>query len=273
MFTPATQSISQLLSFTILGFFTGIFYEIIRIIRLFRRQSDIAVNITDFLFLCVAGVITFAYSMELGNGDFRWFYVVGQLFGAVVYFATVGRLVSLASNFIVKCVKKAWAFAARCFKQAMLFIYRHIALPIKRKICAILLFLGAKIVYFYGFIRKQAIISSNHLKSRAKVLYNRSVAKKSNKKITGKIPSRTLRGTLTSRVAQTSQVTPPTRGTSTSQGLQSSRGTQSSQGTQSLLVTREPASLRGVPKNVNVIKGAIKGTTKGAVKKTTPRKA
>jgi len=167
MFEPVSQNLSQLSAFAVIGFFLAAFYEIIRIIRLFKRQSDFAVGITDFIFLSVAGVVTFAYSMELGGGRFRWFFVFGEVFGAAVYFLTIGRMISLASNFIVKCIKRLLAL-----------LQNYIIVPIKKKIWQLLHFLMVKVVKVYNFIRFSVKDSLNLLKSKVKVLYNRKTARK-----------------------------------------------------------------------------------------------
>jgi hypothetical protein len=177
MFEPISRSLSQLSSFAVLGFFLAAFYEIIRIIRLFRRQSDLAVSITDFLFLSAAGLITFAYSMELGSGHFRWFYAAGVVFGGTVYFLTIGRAVSLASHFIVKCIKRVAAFVIKCVKIILSFTIKFILIPVRGKLCKIIQFLKTKIGNIYVFLRKTALNLINHLKSRVKVVYNKRTAR------------------------------------------------------------------------------------------------
>jgi len=193
MFEPISASLSLISSFAIIGFFLAACYEIIRIIRLFKKQSDLAVSITDFLFLSFAGLVAFAYSMELGNGRFRWFYIAGMLFGAAVYFLTIGRLVSLASNLIVRFVKHMLSFAVKCTKRALAILIEYILLPIHRKICVFLQFLKGKIGNIYVFLRKKALNSSNHLKNRAKMLYNERTERKADLKRAA-IPVKTIAG-------------------------------------------------------------------------------
>ncbi|MCL2697388.1 MAG: hypothetical protein FWE74_04835 [Oscillospiraceae bacterium] len=180
MFEPISASLSQLASFAVLGFFLAVFYEAIRIIRLFKKQSDLIVSITDFVFLSLAGLVAFAYSMELGSGRFRWFYAAGIIFGGTVYFLTIGRLVSLASNFIVKCIKRAVSFVMKCMKVIFVFTKKHILVPVWKMLCKFIQFLKTKIGNIYVFLRKKAINSSNHLKSRVKVVYNKGTARAKN---------------------------------------------------------------------------------------------
>jgi hypothetical protein len=171
MFEPISRSLSLLSSFAVLGFFLGAFYEIIRIIRLFKRQSVLAVGITDFVFMSAAALVVFAYSMELGGGSFRWYYVFGCVFGAAVYFLTLGRLISLASGFIVRCVKRTAAF-----------IIRRIIKPVWRKTCEFTHVLTVKFGKISNLLGKHIRNSSKHLKSRAQILYNKNIKKRSARK-------------------------------------------------------------------------------------------
>ncbi|MDR2532994.1 MAG: spore cortex biosynthesis protein YabQ [Oscillospiraceae bacterium] len=177
MHEPIYDSLSQLSSFAVLGFFLAVFYEIIRIVRLFRKQSDLAVGITDFLFLSVSGLITFAYALELGSGYFRWFYIAGLTFGAAVYFLTIGQLVSLASNLIVRFVKRILSLAVKYSKRTLAVIIEFLLLPAYRKVCVFIQFLQSKIGNISVFLRKSAKNVLNHLKSRFKVLYNKRTAR------------------------------------------------------------------------------------------------
>lgn len=172
MFQPISEYLSQLSSFAVVGFFLAVLYEIIRVIRLFKRQSDLLVCITDFLFLSFCGVVIFAYVMELGGGRFRWFHAGGAAFGAAVYFLTIGRLVSLASNLIVNVVRRIAAYIKKCLKRVLAFTIEYIVLPALKKLRAFTQISKVKIGKCYDFIMKKAKISFNHLKSKIKMLYN-----------------------------------------------------------------------------------------------------
>ncbi|MCL1867029.1 MAG: spore cortex biosynthesis protein YabQ, partial [Oscillospiraceae bacterium] len=89
MFEPISQSLYEIMMFSILGFALATLYEPIRVVRLFVRTNAVAAGIQDFLFLSACGLIVFAYSLEFGTGYFRYFYVLGIAFGAAVYFLTV----------------------------------------------------------------------------------------------------------------------------------------------------------------------------------------
>jgi len=105
MFEPISQSLYELMMFSILGFFLGALYEPLRIVRLFVRTGALITGIGDFLFLAASGLIVFAYSLEFGGGHFRYFYVFGVVFGATLYFLTLGKLINFLTRTFADAIK------------------------------------------------------------------------------------------------------------------------------------------------------------------------
>jgi multisubunit Na+/H+ antiporter MnhG subunit len=105
MFEPISQSLYEIMMFSMLGFFLAMLYEPFRIIRLFKKHSTAAVAVQDFLFLASCGVIVFSYSLEFGAGIFRYFYIIGVVFGAAVYFLTVGKLINLIVRMFSEAIR------------------------------------------------------------------------------------------------------------------------------------------------------------------------
>jgi hypothetical protein len=105
MFEPISQSLYEIMMFSILGFFLSLLYEPLRIVRLFVKTGAITAGIQDFLFLAAGGVIVFAYSLEFGAGYFRYFYIIGVVFGAAVYFLTAGKLINYLTRTFANAIK------------------------------------------------------------------------------------------------------------------------------------------------------------------------
>jgi hypothetical protein len=105
VFEPISQGLYELMMFCILGFLSAALYEPLRIVRLFVKTGTLMTGIQDFLFLSACGLIVFAYSLEFGAGYFRYFYVVGVVFGATVYFLTAGRLINFVMRTFANAIK------------------------------------------------------------------------------------------------------------------------------------------------------------------------
>ncbi|MDR1753818.1 MAG: spore cortex biosynthesis protein YabQ [Eubacterium sp.] len=155
MYESVAENFGLLSSFAIVGFVLGLIYEVFRILRVFLPHSSLAVGLEDFLFFCFAGLITFAYSMELGTGEFRAIFIFAEIIGASAYFVSFGALISFLinkfANALRRLSRKIWN---KILTPAFKFIYK-----IYIKIFKI-------IVVLYNY-------SKRHLKLRLKMLYNK----------------------------------------------------------------------------------------------------
>jgi len=157
MFEPISQSLYELMMFSILGFFLAVLYEPLRISRLFIKTGAVVVGIQDFLFLSASGLTVFAYSLEFGAGYFRYFYVIGVAFGATVYFLTLGKLIS----FLMKTFADA-------IKRALRHVKYRFVLPLFRVIVKFSQKNRDKFVKVYKNVKK----CSKDLKNTAQMRYN-----------------------------------------------------------------------------------------------------
>jgi hypothetical protein len=160
MFEPLSQSLHELMMFAILGFLLAALYEPLRIIRQLVRTGTAVTGVSDFLFLAGCGVIVFAYSLELGAGHFRYFYIIGTAFGGAVYFLTVGRIAAFVTR------KLADAFR------------RYVLRPLRNTVVQIARFVRDKIVILYKILENRGTL----LKSHAEMKYNNRRRKISEKK-------------------------------------------------------------------------------------------
>ncbi|MCL2036044.1 MAG: hypothetical protein FWG83_01485 [Oscillospiraceae bacterium] len=154
MFEPISQSLYELMMFSVIGFFLGGLYEPLRIVRLFVKTGTVVIAIQDTLFLAISGLLIFAYSLEFGEGYFRYFYVAGVVFGASVYFLTAGKLISL--------IMGRFAYAIRV----------RILRPVKRLLKKLFMKIAQKIrqilVKLYKFSKK----CGKGLKTNIEIKYN-----------------------------------------------------------------------------------------------------
>lgn len=98
-----------------LGVVIGVVYEIFRIWRRFC-PSQIAEFVRDFIF--IVGTVLFSswFYIRTSWGQIRWFYVLAQLLGAVLFHKLIGRFC-----FEVICKFLAWLFGGIKFLLCQLF--------------------------------------------------------------------------------------------------------------------------------------------------------
>jgi len=161
MFEPISQSLYEIMMFSVLGFFLAALYEPLRIARIFVKTSAVWVSVQDLLFLSLCGVTVFAYSLEFGAGYFRFFYIIGLAFGAAVYFLTAGRVI---------------VFVFKRFSDA-------IKVRIIRPLRKLLVKVAQKIKHIFVRVHKNAEKHSKALKNTAQIKYNSMTVLKKNRKM------------------------------------------------------------------------------------------
>ena len=145
----------------LIGAGLGAFYDVFRIIRIAVKNPAAIVFLEDALFFAVCALVTFFYMMQSIGGQLRFFIVLGELLGGVIYYFTIGSLVMKISKLIIRAVKAVFRF-----------IYRVLIRPV----LILLVWLGRKIRKFLSKLmipfKKFGTKVKFRLKQRQVLLYN-----------------------------------------------------------------------------------------------------
>lgn len=164
MYENISSTLGQCYYFFISGIFFGLFYELLRFLRLLIKHNAVAVFIEDIFFFAVCAFVSFVISMSVGIGYFRIYYIVFEVLGAFLYFVTVGRFINKLLKKVVRVIKK--------------FIYA-IYKEIKPKIAAVFVIIAAKTKLLFGKIAenmpKVEFYHKKALKTTDKMVYNNKV--------------------------------------------------------------------------------------------------
>lgn len=172
-----TPLILQMGYFLLCGIFIGLFYEVLRILRLAVAHNAVAVGVEDALFITLCAPVLFGLSMEVGNGSFRLLYAVSALAGAVLYYFTAGKLIRFIYSFLFKVLAAIFGF-----------VYKKLILPFGKTVVK----LAHKLLFPFVKIYKKAISSvkvrTEHLKLSREKSYNKLYNSERNEKIETKHP-------------------------------------------------------------------------------------
>lgn len=161
MFENISSTLQQCGCFFVAGLIMGLFYEILRFLRLLCRHNVIAVFIEDMLYMSLWGLISFIIALSVGIGYFRIYYIVFLLLGAAIYFLTLGRGI----NFLMRK-------SMHRIKNFFYAIYKKI----KPKLVSVFSFIAIKVKSLFGKIAEImpsiVINSKNDLKNEDEMLYN-----------------------------------------------------------------------------------------------------
>lgn len=88
------------------GFLIGIFYDVLRLFRLLCSNSKKVFMVFDLLYTLAAAIATFLFLLTVTGGSVRAYVLLGELLGFLIYFVTLGTLLSTFFERIVACLKR-----------------------------------------------------------------------------------------------------------------------------------------------------------------------
>lgn len=99
------EQIFTLMYAGILGVVLGFAYDIFRILRMIVNSKNISIFIQDVLYFIISGIITFWFVLYFNSGDSRFYILVGEAIGWILYHLTIGNLIYRCSNKLVNGFK------------------------------------------------------------------------------------------------------------------------------------------------------------------------
>lgn len=142
----------------LLGGALGVFFDVFRALRVVLPHNAVLVAAEDFAFLCGYAVVLSAFVSAAARGELRFYYVIGNLLGFVLYIATVGSAVILTIRKLFSLIKAVLSFIIRPVKTLYVFLCKKYGLK----------FVGTSKV-FVKSIKKIEILLLNN----SKLLYNK----------------------------------------------------------------------------------------------------
>lgn len=89
----------------IFGSFLSLVYDLFRILRLFMCKFW-SVFIQDMIYFLISGVGTFLFILYFNFGEIRFYILVGEIIGWLIYYLTFGSLFYKHFSKIAKLMKK-----------------------------------------------------------------------------------------------------------------------------------------------------------------------
>lgn len=145
----------------LMGAVLGAIYDMFRIFRIAIPLPAGAIVVEDVLYFGFCGFLSFFFAMTVNYGQVRFFILLGEVLGFVLYYFTLGAL-------IMKCAEKIIAFIRWVCRT----VWKYLLRPIVRLCC----WIGKKIGKIFGKVgqtaKKAAQKQRKHLKTGQVLLYN-----------------------------------------------------------------------------------------------------
>lgn len=151
---PHSQQLLIFLTSLGVGFILGIFYDILRAIRLTVTKSQKAHIFFDILYFCIFALASYIYILAANKGEIRFYIFAGEIIGLAFYYFSFGIAV-------VRLTELAVSLMHRFFR----FVFKVISFPFK----LLKRFFSFTKKKFSAFFKKTEKKSS---KMRKKVLQN-----------------------------------------------------------------------------------------------------
>lgn len=166
MFETTSEVFALFGQFAFIGFVLGFIYDIGRFFRISLSLGKFFTFIHDFFSVFIGGIAIFIFSVELGVGNLRFFYIFAALLGFSVYLLSLGNLTALIAKTISKTLKKLLNFIKTGFVK-LLHTVKKTFYP---KCSAVFV----KIKQKKDYLSEKCKI---HLKNSAELVYNNSNSK------------------------------------------------------------------------------------------------
>lgn len=142
------------------GIILGIIYDFFRTFRIIIPHNAVLVMLEDIIFFAVYIIIFISFISAYARGQFRIFYILGNIIGFILYFFTVGRIAVLVIKKLVYLIKSILLIILKPF--FLLYI------TVRKK-------LHLKFVDFYENFINRLKIFFLPLIDKYKMLYNKRV--------------------------------------------------------------------------------------------------
>ena len=109
------QQLADLGCAMLLGIVCGTVYDLLRPIRLQRKNSKTLTHAVDVLYILLVLLDVFLFALRIGNGDFRLFMLFGFIGGIVLYYLLLSKLLRPLWNFWAEAVARFFALLWKPF--------------------------------------------------------------------------------------------------------------------------------------------------------------
>ena len=124
-FFTVSQQTSLFLLSVLMGAVMGVLYDVFRAVRAafpFMRKT-IPTVVCDILFMLIAGLTVYIFSLLFAGGEVRGYYWLGSALGMVIYLMTVGTVVigiiRWVSELIYRIIRRLWVFFTKPFAKLL----------------------------------------------------------------------------------------------------------------------------------------------------------
>lgn len=108
----------------VFGAVLGICYDVFRTLRIVLPHNSWLVAAEDIIFMLGYGIFLSVFVSAVARGEFRFYYVIGNLIGFILYLITAGTAVVAAVRKLFSFIKLILSVIMRPFRSVYVFLCR-----------------------------------------------------------------------------------------------------------------------------------------------------
>ncbi|MGN0613407.1 MAG: spore cortex biosynthesis protein YabQ [Porcipelethomonas sp.] len=114
-FFTSGQQLQLFVLSCLFGIPIGIVFDVFRVFRMLIRHCKAAVIAEDILFFILYAVFVMCFTITAARSEFRIFYCLGNFLGFLLYFLTVGNIVTSVLKKIIFKIKSVLQLSLKKF--------------------------------------------------------------------------------------------------------------------------------------------------------------
>lgn len=114
-----TQQLIILSYFILCGAIIGVVFDIFRILRVIIKTGVILTALEDLLFCIISILVFIFFAIKFNLGIIRWYMFFSIMFGFIVYYYTLSKLIIKISTIIINLIKKPFIFTLNISKMGI----------------------------------------------------------------------------------------------------------------------------------------------------------
>ncbi len=159
------------------GAVLGVVYDIFRILRIACPPKKIAIIVQDVIFALICIITTLMFLQFFTNGALRFFVLIGEFLGFLLYYLTIGVIVIKTARVIINIVKKIIYIVIWPFRKIFGWIFSKLSPILNRfiqKLRKILKITKKRLLFYPGILynnrNRRAFSSNKNKKSKRGIL-------------------------------------------------------------------------------------------------------
>lgn len=105
--------------FFFIGIIIAFIFTFFKCLRKHMKSSDTLIFIEDVIFLFISGLLIITNIINLNNGEFRFYMLIGIFFGIIIYSLTINKVCVIILNVLINIIFQLLNIFNNCISKCL----------------------------------------------------------------------------------------------------------------------------------------------------------